>query len=365
MSRRPDYTLIIIAFILIIFGLVMLASASAPVAFAKFGDSFYYLKRQLLRGFLPGLLLFLILSRIDYRFWKKSGWLILGLSLALLASVFIPGLGADFGKARSWIQLGPITLQPAEIVKLTFAVFLAFYLEKIRDWQIFWWWRLLIFLFFSGLVAGLILLQGDLGTTIIVFASAVTVYFISGAKLRELGIIAALGGTAVLAMIKIAPYRLARVLTFINPSLDPQGIGYQINQALLAVGSGGLLGRGFGSSRQKYQYLPEVTADSIFAIIGEELGFVVSVVLLFLFFSFAMRAVAISHRAPDIFGRLLSSGIVAWIIIQTIVNVGGIIGIMPLTGLPLPFISYGGTSLASTLAALGVLVNISKHRRSS
>lgn len=363
MSRRSDYALIIVSFILIIFGLVMLASASAPVAFSKFGDSFYYLKRQLLRGFLPGLLLFLIFSRIDYRFWRKGGWLILALSLALLVSVFIPGLGADFGKARSWIRLGPITLQPAEIVKLTFLVFLAFYLEKIRNWEYPWWWRLLTFLFLSGLVAGLILLQGDLGTAIIIFAAAVTVYFISGAKLRELGVIAVLGGAAFITMIKIAPYRLARVLTFINPGLDPQGIGYQINQALLALGSGGLLGRGFGSSRQKYQYLPEVTADSIFAIIGEELGFVISVVLLFLFFSFAMRAVAISRRAPDAFGRYLATGIASWIVIQTIVNVGGIIGIMPLTGLPLPFISYGGTSLASTLAALGVLVNISKHRR--
>ncbi len=363
MTRRPDYTLIIVSFILVIFGLVMLASASAPVAFSKFGDSFYYLKRQLLRGFLPGLIFFLILARIDYRIWKKAGWLFLALSVVLLLGVFVPGLGADFGKARSWIHFGPLTLQPAELVKVTFLIFLAFCLEKISDWQLVRWKRLAIFLFFSGLVSDLILLQGDLGTGIIVFASAVTVYFVFGAKLSELGIIAGLGGAAFLAMIKIAPYRLARIMTFMNPSLDPQGIGYQINQALVAVGSGGLLGRGLGSSRQKYQYLPEVTADSIFAIIGEEFGFVISVVLLFLFFSFAMRAMAISRRAPDIFGRLLSSGIAAWIVIQTLVNVGGIIGLMPLTGLPLPFISYGGTSLASTLAALGILVNISKYRR--
>lgn len=362
-SRHPDYTLIVTSFLLVIFGLVILASASAPAAFNKFKDSFYYLKHQLIFGFVPGLLAFYFFSRIDYRVWKKFGWGWLGISIVLLILVFIPGLRAEFGSSQSWIRIGGFSAQPAELVKLTFLFFLAFWLERTSYTEIAWLRRFCYFSLFSGSIVGLIVLQPDLGTAIIFFASIMTLYFVYGARWQELVIQGAVALTGFLVMIKIAPYRMARILVFLNPKLDPHGSGYQLGQALLAVGSGGLFGRGFGNSRQKFQYLPEVTSDSIFAIIGEELGFIFSIIVLFLFFVFAMRAVSIARRAPDLFGRYLVVGITAWIIFQAIVNIGGVIGVMPLTGVPLPFISYGGTAMVATLGAVGILTNISKHAK--
>jgi len=205
------------------------------------------------------------------------------------------------------------------------------------------------------------MLQPDLGTMSVIIASAIAVYFIAGARWRHLAAIGVAGITLFWILIKSAPYRMARFTVFLNPELDPQGIGYQINQALLAIGSGGLFGRGLGKSIQKYNYLPEATGDSIFAIVAEELGFIRVLALIALFVFLTIRGFIIAKRAPDVFGKLVATGITAWIAFQAFINMAAMVALVPLTGIPLPFVSYGGTALLFTLAAVGILINISKY----
>jgi cell division protein FtsW len=207
----------------------------------------------------------------------------------------------------------------------------------------------------------LMILQPDIGTMSIIAAMSLVVYFVAGAPLAYIGGLIAMGIGALGMLIGLAPYRAARFTTFLNPELDPQGIGYHINQALLAIGSGGLFGLGYGHSRQKFQFLPEVSGDSIFAVTAEELGFFLSVLVLVLFLAFLWRTIQIANGAPDKFGRYVSIGIGAWIVVQAFVNIGSMVALMPITGVPLPFISYGGTSLAISMAAVGVVLNISKY----
>ncbi len=364
--HKPDYLLIGVLAIIIVFGLVMLSSASSAVAFKKFNDSYYYLKHQLLLGLLPGLFLFFITARINYRYWQKFSLFWLIISIIFLILPFIPGLGTDLNTgSKSWLDLKFFTLQPSEIVKLTFILYLAGWFaakkgsREIRHFYL----GFLPFLVVLGVVAGLIMLEPDVGTMGVVVAVAIIIYFVAGANLMHLLWII-LGGAAVFALlVKIRPYRTYRFLTFLNPALDPQGSGYHINQALIAIGSGGWLGRGLGQSRQKFQYLPQVFGDSIFAVIAEELGFVMMVGLIILFAIFLYRGLRLAEKAPDMFGRLLAVGIVFWLVFQAAVNIGTMINLLPMTGLPLPLISYGGTALMTSLAGLGMLVNISRQTK--
>lgn len=361
-ERRPDYTFLILLGILVFLGLVMLFSVSGPIAFQKFNDSYWYLKHQLLFGILPGTVLFFVASRIDYRLWRRLSVPLLGLSVILLFLVFIPGIGADWGTSRSWIRIGDFSLQPSEIVKLTFLFYLAAWLESrgedgVRDVA----GGLVPFLISLGVVAILIILQPDIGSFMVIAAVAVLVYFLAGAPWSHLMGLGAGALVLVGILIKTAPYRAERFMTFLHPELDPKGIGYHINQAFLAIGSGGVFGVGLGHSRQKYMYLPEVVGDSIFAVMAEELGFVIIAAILALFTAFIIRGIRIARRAPDMFGRLLAAGIVGWIFFQTVFNIGSMVGLFPMTGLPLPFVSYGGTAVTVLLASAGVLVNISKH----
>ncbi|MEK7212043.1 MAG: putative peptidoglycan glycosyltransferase FtsW, partial [Patescibacteria group bacterium] len=315
-----------------------------------------------LHGFLPGIILFFLFLNLDYRNLKRFSKIALVFSVGLLVLVFIPGLGTVYNKARSWVSLGFFSFQPSEIVKLTFLIFLAAWFEarrerEVRDFMT----GLFPFLAALGVIAGLIMLQPDMGTMGIIFISSFVVYFAAGAPLAHIAGIGGLGIAAFFIMIKVAPYRVARFTTFLHPALDPQNIGYQINQALLAIGSGGILGLGYGQSRQKFLYLPQAYGDSIFAVMAEEMGFIF---LLFFFFALAVfffRGIRIARRAPDIFGRLLATGIISWLMFQALYNIGSMAGILPLTGIPLPFISYGGTALMTTLAAVGILGNISRH----
>ncbi|MFC1612604.1 putative lipid II flippase FtsW [Patescibacteria group bacterium] len=361
---KPDYVLAALIGVFVVFGLLMLSSASAPFAISKFDNGYHYVIKQILHGFLPGIFLFLLFMRLDYRILKRySNW-ILGATILLLLLVFVPGVGASFGRAKSWISVGALfSFQPSELAKLGLIIFLAAWLEyrtKIkhfpkRD-------TLIKFLIILGIVAGLVLLQPDIGTMFIIIFIGMIIYFVSGAPIKYLlGIfVGLLAGFFVL--IQLAPYRMARFTAFLDPAADPQGIGYHISQALLAIGSGGFFGVGFGHSRQKFQYLPEVSADSIFAVVGEELGFLFCALLVVGFIVLLVRGLKIAQKAPDFFGKLLAIGIVSWIAGQAFVNIAAMLSLMPLTGVPLPFISYGGTALMTTLAGCGILMNISRWK---
>lgn len=361
----PDYLLVGCFFLIILVGLVMLSSASSVVSFQKFGTTYFYITHQLLLGFLPGLCIFYIASRIDYHIWERLAPFFLVVSIGLLLLVFIPGLGFGAGGAQRWVHVGPLVFQPSEVVKLTFLLYLAAWLAKrkgsaMRDLS----YGFLPFVVLVGCVSLLVVLQPDMGTMGIIALIAAFMYFMSGAPLSHIGLMG-LGGVALFfVLLHVAPYRMERFTVFLNPGLDPLGNGYHINQALLAIGSGGIFGRGFGLSRQKYAYLPEVVGDSIFAIIAEELGFILAVGLIVLFVFFAMRGLRIARSAPDTFGFLTAIGVVTWILFQAFVNIGAMLAVLPLTGIPLPFVSYGGTALIVGMTAVGILVNISRQTKS-
>lgn len=361
-QKRSDYVLLSYLAILLLFGLMMLTSASSAVGQERFGDNYFFIKRQLMFGVVPGIVAFLFFTKISYQTLKRlSMWLFFG-SLLLLVLVLIPGIGSTYDtNARSWISLFGASFQPSEFAKLGIILFLSTYLSSrvanIQNFQ----QGFLVALGLGMVPIGLVVLQPDVGTTSIMFAILFGLLFLAGAKLSHLGGLAALGIVALAIMVLIAPYRAARLTTFLHPELDPQGQGYHINQAFLAIGSGGFFGLGFGHSRQKFQYLPEVHADSIYAIIAEEMGFLFAAGLIFLLFLIASRSLKIAKYAPDQFGRLLCGGIIIWFMTQSFLNIGAMVGLLPLTGVPLPFVSHGGTALMVVMAAAGMLLNVSRH----
>jgi len=282
-------------------------------------------------------------------------------TLVLLVLVFVPGLHVSSGGASRWIGIGSLTMQPTEVTKLAFILYLAALLEKkgedIKDFRK----SVVPFLIIMSIIGALIIMQPDMGTLFSITLIAASMVFVAGFRLRHLFMIA-LGGAAVFAIfLNTARYRLERIMVYLHPELDPQGIGYQINQALLAVGTGGMWGQGLGRSRQKYYYLPEPAGDSIFAIIAEEFGLIRSGILLLAFGIIGYKGFEVARRAPDTFGRLLATGITSWILIQAFINVGSILALTPMTGIPLPYVSYGGSALAAVLFASGILINISKY----
>jgi cell division protein FtsW len=359
--HQPDYLFLTLVFVIIVFGLVMLSSASTVISFQEHQNSFYYFKHQLLYGFLPGVILFFICFHLNYQIWRHLALGLLILSLIFLVLVFVPGLELAGSRAKSWINLGLFSFQPSEIVKLAYILYLAQWIEKqgkerIKDFN----FGFLPFLVVLSLIMVLITLEPDMGTMSVLVLIALIIYFVAGARLRHLAsFVLAMSGLFFI-LIKLAPYRLARLTTFLNPVLDPQGTGYHINQAFLAIGSGGWFGRGFGLSRQKFQYLPESMGDSIFAIMAEELGFVICLLFLLLILALILRGYKIAKNVPDRFSQITVIGIISWFMVQTFINVGAMVGLLPLTGVPLIFISYGGTSLAVALAAVGIVANISR-----
>lgn len=364
MSHGQADTILLFAILgLTIFGLVMVGSASAVQADQLTGDPFFFLKHQLIYGATAGLGLFLAGYFVPYWRWRLLALPGLFAAVILLILVFIPGLQVASGGAARWIGFGPITIQPSEITKLAFILYLAALLERkgedIRDFRK----SVVPFLVIMAIIGFLLILQPDIGTLFAITTIAAAMIFAAGFRIRHLALIAG-GGAAIFAiLISTASYRLSRIFVYLHPELDPQGIGYQINQALLAVGTGGIWGLGFGRSRQKYLFLPEPASDSIFAIMAEELGFVRVLFVLLLYGVIAFRGYRIAATAHDTFGRLLAVGITTWIVVQTFVNIGSILAITPLTGIPLPFISYGGSALATLLLAAGMLLNISKYAK--
>lgn len=350
---------------LILFGMFMLYSASTVVSYRNFGTTNYYILHQVLYGLLPGLVILYIASRIDYHFWQKIIPYLAAVSLLLLALVKMPGIGFSAGGATRWIHLGAFTLQPSEIAKFCIIVYTAGWISKkqmhLKDFYL----GLLPYLVVMGLFALLILWQPDVGTMITLVGTCFAMLFLGGVSIKYLSSMALSGILLLGLIIKLEPYRTARLLTFLDPGRDIRGAGYQINQAMLAIGAGGWMGYGYGLSRQKHNYLPESIGDSIFAVIAEELGFIKVSVLLLLLLLWALRSIQVSLRAPDSFGRLLGSGIVIAITIQSFINIGAIIGILPLTGVTLPFISYGSSSLIMTLLGCGILLNITRHAKTA
>lgn len=361
-----DRTFFALLFGLVAIGLIMLASASWPLGFDRFGDGYYFLKHQIIFGLLPGLVGCAVAMRVPYDTLRFFAPHMLGLSILLLVLVFIPGVGADFGTSHSWISLGSFSFQPSELVKLTFLIYLAAWLEKRSKHELkSVATGLAPFLTVLGLISLLLILQPDTGSLGIIVLTAFSVYFVAGAPIAYLFGLGAVGALGLGLLLKFSEYRAARILTFLHPELDPLGIGYHINQALLAIGSGGIFGRGYGHSLQKFQYLPEVAGDSIFAVMSEELGFILVTVFLFFYLAFIFRGLKIAEKSPDGFGKYLVIGIMAWFGIQAFVNIGAMVGIMPITGVPLPFISYGGTALAISLTAAGVVLNVSGVKQKS
>lgn len=360
---KPDFWLGLIVLILVLLGLIMISSSSVVVSFEKFGYNTYFLRKQFW-SLLVGFAVWVVALNIDYRFWKKWANWMLAITLILLLAVFIPGIGRNLSGAQRWIHIGPVFFQPSEVVKLTFLIYLCSWLEKKGEGIKNFSTGVLPFLAIVGLITILILKQPDMGTMMVVAATSAIVLFTSGASRAHIFGIFAGAVVLVLAMIKIAPYRLQRLTVFLNPNEQTQGVAYHINQALLAVGSGGFWGLGFGQSRQKYLYLPQSYTDSIFAIIAEEMGFLRTTLIILLFVCLGLRGFKIAKNAPDDFSRFLAVGITGWFLFQGFVNIGAMLGILPLTGIPLPFISYGGTSLVVSLAAVGILMNISKQTQS-
>jgi len=352
---RPDRYLVMAIGALLVIGLVMLMSASSVAAYDTYQDGFYFAKHQLLH-IIIGLGVFFVLTKFDYRQLKTLAWPLLIVGLLLLLSVFIPGLAMG-SRARSWINVFGFSLQPSEIIKFCFLIYLSALLAAENAAR----QRLLPFALAYGLIAILMLLQPDIGTLLIISLMAVAVYYVSGGSLKILTALAGIGLVGLTLMMLVFPYQQNRFRCWLNSDYSQRDICYQINQSLLAVGSGGFWGRGLGDSRQKFLYLPEVQNDFIFAIISEEVGFIFSAAIIVLYAIIFWRGWLVARRIKDEFGRNLAIGIITWIGLQAIINIGGVINFMPMTGLPLPLISYGGTAVLATLAALGVLVNLSKE----
>ncbi len=344
-------------------GLLMLFSASSVLSYQRFENNYYYFVRQFFFGAVPGLILMYFFSRFDYKNLQRFAPLLVLSGIVMLVAVLMPGIGFEVGGANRWINFGIFLFQPSEFVKLAIILYLASWYDKRQHHIHDLYYGFLPTLAVAGLTAGLIIMQPDIGSMLVLAMITAVMFFIAGVRFRYIAATAGAGLLVFWLLVKAAPYRMQRFLAFLDPAADAKGISYQINQALLAIGTGGWWGRGYGQSLQKHSYLPEPIGDSIFAIMAEELGFIRVALILLIFLFFAYRGFKIARSAPDVFGQLVAGGITAWIIIQAMINIGGITALIPLTGIPLTFISYGSTSLAISLAAVGILLNISRHDR--
>ena len=358
-GRRVQMTLAISVAVLTMLGLVMVLSASSISAFTQYGSSFLFFKRQLIYAVIGGAAA-VGASRLHYRVWQKAWLPLFGLTIVLLLLVLHPTTGTVAGGSARWISLGPISLQPSELAKFVLvcgaAAILAQRMRYIDD-PIVWIVPLAPVI---GVVSVLIILQPDMGTMMVLVATVFVMLFVAGVRLRLLVVTALLSGGAGMLLIMGEGYRRTRFLSFLHPWSDPQNTGYQIVQSLIALGSGHLFGVGLGASRQKWMYVPNAHTDFIFSILGEELGLIGEVVVLALFSAIIYTGIRIALKAPDSFGRLLAAGITAWLGMQALINLGAVTGVLPITGVPLPFLSFGGSSLVVSLGAIGVLLSIGR-----
>jgi cell division protein FtsW len=351
-----------IVVLLCLIGLVMVISASSVVGLYQFGSSWYFVKRQAI-WLIAGLAVLAVTMRIDYRAWRRLAVPLMIGSLVALVLVLVPGIGVSVYGSTRWLGVGPLQIQPGEFAKLGLVLFIADLLarraHRLDDWRV----TLRPVLIVSGLVFLLLLLQPNLGTTMVAGAIVASMLFIAGVRLLPLAAVGgvAAAGAAVLAM--AAPYRRARVVSFLDPWADPRGEGYQTIQALVGIAQGGVAGLGLGASRSKWGFLPFAHTDFVFAIIAEEAGLIGASVVVVLFIGLAWLGLLAAMHAPDRFGMLLAAGITTWLCMQAFVNIGAVIGILPITGVPLPFVSFGGSSMVSTMAATGILLNVARQAR--
>lgn len=357
-KRKFDFMLVVMTVLFCFFGILMIYEASNVSAFHDFSDKYHYVRDQFV-WFIIGSSAMLTTFLIPYKkFYYWSLAFIIGTIFAL-AAVFIPGIGIKVLGAHRWIGFGIYSIQPAEFAKVAMILYLsAWFSTREKN-------RLGAFLLLSGLLIGLVILEPDLGTAIILTCIAITMYFLSEAPIWHFIALIPVIISGVFGLAVTSPYRFKRITTFLNPSADPLGASYHIRQILIALGSGGLFGLGLGASRQKYQFLPEATTDSIFAIIGEEFGLMGTVILLSVFMYFLYRIFRIAKNASDRHGQLMAGGILMFFACHIAINLGSMVALVPLTGVPLPFISYGGSNLIVSLALLGIVLNISKSTAES
>jgi len=363
--KKIDYILIVIVVILILLGFFILSSASTVLSQKNFGHPYYYLKHQLLFGLLPGIFLGFLTFKMPIRFLRLISPYLIFINLILTAMVLLPQVGLEAGGAKRWLHFGNIVFQPSEFLKITFVLYLASWLasrfegKKTTRGKEFSQ-TLIAFLIIIGIISGLLIAQPDITTLGIIVLVGFLMYFIIETPFWHTILFFLLGLTTLLILSKTAHYRLRRWTIFLNPEVDPLGMGYQLKQALIAVGSGGIFGLGLGMSRQKFGFLPHAISDSAFSIFAEEAGFFGGIILILLFLLFLWRGFKIAKTNHDRFCQLTAVGITSWIFLQFFVNVGAMIGILPLAGIPLPFISYGGSHLICELIGIGILLNISK-----
>lgn len=359
--KKIDTQLLLLVLGLLCFGIVMIYSASVVVGLLKFDDSHHFVKKQLLSAFV-GIIVMIVSASIDYQVWRKWASSLFLVTFILLISVFFLSKGEVNG-AHRWIVVGGQTFQPSELAKLTFILYASAWFaerkESIGDL------RTTFFPFMGVLLAisVLMLMQPDFGTLSIMLVSVLAIFFVAGMNLQEMFLGLASMVVAVLFIAIKSPYRWARVMTFMDPATDTQGISYHIKNIALAIGSGGLWGLGFGESRQKRLFLPEPHTDSIFAIIAEELGYVRSLLIIAALLYLIFRCYKIATEVDDLFAKYVVVGVTSWFAYQTAINLGSMFHVVPLVGVPLPFVSYGGTNLAISLMAVGIVLNISRYRR--
>lgn len=361
--QRIDYTVLALAFALVLMGILTLAGAAAVLSQEDFGKTTYYLYHQGFYGIILGIILGFVLFNVRLASIQKWAFLAVIINLVAMLLVLLPKLGVKAGGASRWLDLGFISFQPSEFLKLTFIIYLSCWLanrsEHVRK-KGSSGTTLLPFIFVVGFVALLVYLQSDVGTLAIIMASALLIYFSANTAIWHTLFIFTAGLGALYLMIKTSGYRMKRIQVFFNPELDPLGIGYQIKQALIAIGSGGIFGLGLGMSGSR---IPHTISDSIFAIFAQETGFLGSLVLIFIFVAFAWRSFKIARNVKDKFSSLFAVGFSSWIIVQAFVNIGAMVSVVPLTGIPLPFMSYGGSHFIAEMVGLGILLNISRTAR--
>ena len=358
-QNNMDKVLFFLVLLIGIFGIVMIYSASSIWAEYKFHDAFKFIKAQGI-FFLVGIVLMNFLSKLDYHLYEKKSNLILGICFILLTLVLIPGIGTVRNGSRSWFGLGGFGIQPSEFAKIGLIIYTAKYLSRnqknMRDIKK----GVLPILFVIGVFFFLIMLEPDFGTAMVIVLTLVCMIFVSGVKISFFVKIGVMGLLGIVGLIIVAPYRMARIVSFLNPWTDPLGSGFQIIQSLYAIGPGGLLGQGFLNSHQKHFYLPEPQTDFIFSIISEEFGFLGVLIVVSFFFLIFYRSLRISMNHNDSFGKYLSFGLSFGIIIQAVLNLCVVIGLIPVTGVTLPFLSYGGSSLLVSMASIGIILNVSR-----
>lgn len=363
MRTKIDRTLFGIVALLVTGGFLIFSSASLGLL-ARNGAQFSSVAAsQFLYGIIGGSIALFVMSSIHYRFWRKYAFYIFLATVLVTLLVFVPEIGLELKGAKRWVELGPISFQPAELLKIGYVIYLATWLSGMKKHITSFTKGTLPFFGIIGIVGVIMLLQPDTDTFLIMTAAGLAMFITAGGRWRDIFGAVAIGVVLIAILAFSRPYVMDRLTTFLDPSADPQGKGYQVNQSLIAVGTGGFLGNGFGQSVQKFNYLPEPIGDSIFAVYAEEFGFVGSVLLVFLFAFFAFRGYKIATGAADLFGMLLVVGFVTLIVSQAFLNIASMLGIAPVSGLPLPFISHGGTALLATLASVGIVLNVSKYQK--